>query len=452
MPVDVKDGKVQRATIILEKNGKLRYSTSENATDNVHIGGTNAVGNGALNDLIGGQLSFNDVALMLRELTTGAGDSDRGNIAGISGVELLYLDDDSFSLSFSRTDGTTDIIDFVGEGLVDILAAQDGGADLGDGKSRFSIIDTGALTGPLGSGNAIIGTKVINDLIGGQLNKNSGDVLAILEAALSGEDDRISLLGLDESSFSVRVFNEAKGTTDTVLFKGEEVRSVIPNAVKGLDKLTVATILGNDTDATVPRENGGNTPVNNGTDRFAAFLDADGSGHWDAGEEREDLASYGNGNLMTNTDQSGGLVDIHTAPGNVAGNQFFLGVSSLRDAGDGLDGQESISFTLAGDRTALGAEVTIRGIQVANPQGGAPLSDIAAGTKFNVSLFNDSDGDGVIGVGELVETRTFEVTGATQSFTAFLTDDDLATFNAVQVQANQGQFTLDSLDFFYAGG
>lgn len=340
--------------------------------------------------------------------------------------------------------------------MSNVYASNDSLADLNDAKSRFSTIDTGSeVGGALGAANAIIGTKPINDLIGGQLNVGGAntDLAKILAAALMG-DDRLELLGLDASSFSVRVNNAAKGTSDTLLFKGADVEAIIPAAIQaGLQKLTVATVLDatdptpENNDVTEPQQDGPSTPADNSTDRFAAFIDADKDGMWDTTELKENLVRFGNGTLAVDEDAAGGLVDLATSAGGVSGNQFFLGVAG--NSNPNFNGNDTLSLSLEGGREALGAEVTIRGAQGSNPQNN-PLDDIAAGTSFDLVLFNDLDNDGVADAGEVVSTQNFVVGSAMESFSVFLTDEDLASFDSVQIVAKSGQFSLDSVDFFFA--
>lgn len=392
---------------------------------------------------------------MFAELTSGAGASNKGPIAGVFNVALAGLDDDSFTLTFTnKTNGKVDTLTFTGA-VSNVYASSDSVADLNDAKSRFSLIDTGnEVGGALGAANAIIGTKPINDLIGGQLNVggDNADLAKVLAAALMG-DSRLELLGLDGSSFSVRVNNAAKGTSDTLLFKGADVEAIIPAAIQaGLQKLTVATVLDakdptpENNDVTEPQADGPPTPVDNSTDRFAAYIDADKDGMWDLGETKEDLVRFGNGSSATDEDAAGGLADLTTSPGGPSGNQFFLGVAG--NGNPNFNGNDTLALSLEGGREALGAEVTIRGPQAANPQNNS-LNDIAAGTSFDLVLFNDLDNDGVADAGEVVRTQNYTLASAEESFTVFLTDEDLQSFDSVQILAKSGQFSLDSVDFFF---
>lgn len=456
MPIDVNNNIAQTATIIITADNKLTYSDQALTSGMEAIGAPGAVSSELAALIGGGALDYTNVLQIFAELTSGAGASNKGPIAGIFNVALVALDDDAFTLTFTnKNNGKVDTLSFTGAGVSNVYGSNDTLADLNDAKSRFSVIDTGSeIGGALGAANAIIGTKPINDLIGGQLNVGgeNADIAKILTAALMG-DPRLELLGLDGSSFSVRVNNVAKGTSDTLLFKGADVEAIIPAAIQaGLQKLTVATVLDaedptpENNDVTEPQQDGPSTPVDNSTDRFAAFIDADKDGMWDVGEQKENLAKFGNATLVTDEDVAGGLIDLFTSPGGPSGNQFFLGVAG--NSNPNFNGSDALTLSLKGGREALGTEVTIRGAQGPNPQNN-PLNDIAAGTSFDLVLFNDLDNDGVADAGEVVRTQNYTLDSADESFTVFLTDEDLATFDSVQIVAKSGQFSLDSVDFFF---
>jgi Ca2+-binding RTX toxin-like protein len=222
------------------------------------------------------------------------------------------------------------------------------------------------------------------------------------------------------------------------------------------DVLRVATVLGGtNNNVTVPQGGTGNptsviqtTPTNNSTDRFAAYLDADKDGTWDPGETREDLATFGNGTAMTaiTTTPVDDLVGIAFVGGSVSGNQFFVGVGS----GGHVNGTEKIVFTLNGGETAGAGEITIRGPVSTNPQNN-PLADIAAGTSFDLFLFNDTMiTNGQRDPGELVDTVTFTVGSAQQSFTSLFAASGGLTFNGIEIAANTNTFTLDNVEFLLA--
>ena len=223
------------------------------------------------------------------------------------------------------------------------------------------------------------------------------------------------------------------------------------------DVLRVATVLGGtNNNITLPQGGTGNptsviqtTPTNNTTDRFTAYLDANKDGTWDPGETREDLATFGNGLIMTNIDVlTGGPIDVAFVGGSVSGNQFFVGVGN----GGHVNGTEKIVFTLNGGEAAGAGEITIRGPVNSNPQNN-PLADIVAGTSFDLFLFNDANDNGLRETSETVgSVLPFTVGSAQQSFTSLFAAPGGLTFNGVEIAAKTtgGAFTLDNVEFLLA--
>jgi Ca2+-binding RTX toxin-like protein len=150
-------------------------------------------------------LTDDDVALIdpTAALAAETISTKRGAPGGSTEGTLVGMTDDAFV--FDTAAGRV-VVD--GDAARQAYAALDGGADLGDGKSRFSVLDASADT--------IIGTGVVRDLVGG-VGRGDKDVAALLRAAAAG-DERLDLLGLDEDSFAVRVFNDGRDTVDTLLF------------------------------------------------------------------------------------------------------------------------------------------------------------------------------------------------------------------------------------------
>lgn len=103
-----------------------------------------------------------------------------------------------------------------------VAGLEDTVADLGDRRSRFSIID---LAEGSGAGNKIIGTSKnssgvqggIGDLVGG-VGRGEDDMLAIVAAGIEG-DERVDILGLDPAGGSALVEITMGSTTDTILFR-----------------------------------------------------------------------------------------------------------------------------------------------------------------------------------------------------------------------------------------
>ncbi|WP_349363819.1 MAG: DUF5801 repeats-in-toxin domain-containing protein [Roseitalea porphyridii] len=196
------------------------------------------------------------------------------------------------------------------------------------------------------------------------------------------------------------------------------------------EALRMQTIDGNDPTATEAQQSG----VNNGTDRFAAFVDDNNNGIWDAGEAREDLARYNNGSSMTVLpDGTPDLADL-SASGSVAGDQFYLGVGNRN-----VSGSQFLRFDLEDGRQAHSGEVTVRGPATGDPKSG-PLPDLAPGMQFAVRLFDD---------GSLIDTFTYTVDAAQQAFTVSFAAPSGQTFDAIEVSAvGAGAFSLGSVAAF----
>lgn len=228
--IDVKNKGEQEAVIEWD-GGNLR----------AHLGGTKAVG-GADNEfskLVGGILNVNrrdnDIEDILKELLTGkTGGNAREDIdseAGIAGVELKHITDDSFTITLENGAGVVDTLTFKGEGVAGLIDHMDTLADLGDGQSRFSVV---------GDGEGIIGTSnAFGDLVGGVVPKGGkqkiNDLAEILKAGLEG-DERVELLDLSEDKFTVNMHNDRKGTTDTIVFTGDDAAAAIQKVIEGGDR------------------------------------------------------------------------------------------------------------------------------------------------------------------------------------------------------------------------
>lgn len=202
----------------------------------LHIGGTNAVGDGELNDVIGGQFNINkranDLEDLLDELLFQQGNKDDGEV-GISGVEIVALTTDTVTITFDNG-VAVDTMTLTGEYVTTVLASiASGPNDAGDQNSRFNILDAEDFT--------IIGTSgAFDDIVGNNANKNDTD--AILKAALDPDDGRIELISLGDTEFSVRLVNGNK--VDTFIFTNAE--SVIDSVIDELDGGNVDTTDGAD--------------------------------------------------------------------------------------------------------------------------------------------------------------------------------------------------------------
>lgn len=231
--IDVKNKHAQSVTVDFDQlkgfeDGTFDWGGGTKDKMRMHIGGTNAVGDGELNDVIGGVFNINkrsnDFKKMLEEMLIQQGNRDDGEV-GISGVEIEALT--TTSVTFSLGNGrATDTMTFTGKFVTTMLNEIAGGIDAGDNNSKFNILDAESFT--------IIGTSnAFGDLVGGSANQN--DVETILEAAIDNSEGRIELISLASDEFSVRLINESRGTVDTFIFTN--AADVITNVIGESDNL-----------------------------------------------------------------------------------------------------------------------------------------------------------------------------------------------------------------------
>lgn len=238
MGVNVGDKKAQHATVRLGETagGKdgLAYVDDAGAVSEfkgaIGIGATNAVGDKSVTtnkgapiteprDAVGGTLGADDVAALFERLTFSDG---RGDVEGIDGVSLVALTTDAFTIAIDNGRAVDTVTFEVGEGW---FAANgfDTGADVGDGQSRFSVIE---------DGDGVVGTAgLLGDLVGGGA-KGQADEEAILMAAVDPSDGRVTLLGLEGDNFAVRV--NGAGRTDTLLFATGDTAAAIAALERGV--------------------------------------------------------------------------------------------------------------------------------------------------------------------------------------------------------------------------
>jgi len=377
----------------------VRLNADEGAFDVFVNGGTGydtVAGNGA-NVLVFDRFGVSDRYVnfeLLTNGTSGVAGNGNNNVFNFSGVDMQVSRVDGLGGNDTVTTGASHTLRTV----------YDGGAGTDSITIKLSAVDYSAVgaAGQLAALNAYV-------------------------AAPTG-----NVLNLSSLDFTAQNFESATLNLD-------------------FDVLRVATVLGGNNTVTQPQGGTGNptsviqtTPGNNGTDRLAAYLDVNKDGIWNSGEARENLATFGNGALMTDADAAGGLVDVTFVGGGVSGNQFFIGVGN----GGHVNGSENIVFTLNDATTAAGGEITIRGPVSGNP-GNNPLADIVAGTQFDVFLFNDDNNNGLRDTGEDVGALKFTVASAQQDFTAALFPAaGGATFDGIEIAANTGAFTLDNLEFY----
>lgn len=227
--IDVKDKKSSSVVINFDEvkgfeDGSHDWGGGEKDKLKLHIGGTNAVGDGELNDVIGGQFNINkrsnDFEKLLKELLIQEGNKDDGEV-GISGVSISDLTCDTITISIDNGRGV-DTMTFTGDYVKNVLADLASGIDAGDQNSRFNILDAEKFT--------IIGTSNgFGDIVGGSANQN--DIDEILKAALDPSEGRIELISLGDDEFSVRLINGK--IVDTFIFKNAE--TVIDSVIGELD-------------------------------------------------------------------------------------------------------------------------------------------------------------------------------------------------------------------------
>lgn len=218
--------------VVTDDRGRLKLMSEDGEVRGAFgIGATNSVGSKSvttdkggqiteLRDTVGGTFGADDAIALFERLTFSDG---RGDVEGVEGVELISLTHDSYTVAIDNGHAV-DTLTITGFG--DILAGLDTGADVGDGRSRFSIVDDNTPT--------IIGTgDDIRDLVGG-FARGEQDEAAILAAALDQGDDRVELLGLEADGFAVQIVSDSNGTTDTLIFKTEDTAAAIASLESGV--------------------------------------------------------------------------------------------------------------------------------------------------------------------------------------------------------------------------
>lgn len=213
--IDVKDKNSTSMTVNFDEvagfeDGTFDWGGGTKDKFNLHIGGTNAVGDGELNDVIGGQFNINkrsnDLEKLLEELLVQQRNKDDEEV-GISGVEITGLGSDFVTITMSNG-RATDTITFEGDFVNTVLEGLAGGQDVGDQNSKFNILDADNFS-IAGSSNAF------GDLFGGSINKN--DIGTILAAGFDTSEGRVELISIEDDEFSVRFVNGSK--VDTFVFE-----------------------------------------------------------------------------------------------------------------------------------------------------------------------------------------------------------------------------------------
>lgn len=305
---DVKDKKAD-FTVFNYDGGNFR----------AHIGGTRAVGDGELRDVVGGVLNVNkrdnDIKDILSELLLGRTDKakESDGVAGISGVELVGLDQDSFTITLENGRGVKDTIVFQGEGVAKIIeevAEMSGGVDVKDNRSAFEIITVDADNHLYVAGsdapksNVHIGgtSGELNDIVGGSgigINNNANDVERLVDEIVTGSNDSpkdtdadpdntpgidgVELIDLDMNSFAVQT--QKGDATDTILFVGEGVANAIASVAGQADiknsasQLEIIDVTGTvnehigGTNGELNQVIGGKINVKQGVDDVASLVD-----------------------------------------------------------------------------------------------------------------------------------------------------------------------------------
>jgi Ca2+-binding RTX toxin-like protein len=133
--------------------------------------------------------------------------SKRGQPDGAAGIELVALTDDEIVFDVGgievRVDGAE------ARAIIDDAA---GSTRLRDSKSDFSVVDA--------EKGWFLAIGSLADIVG-LFGFGTRDATRLLDAAIAG-DDRLSLLGLDEDSFTLQVTNARRDTVDTLLFTNAE--------------------------------------------------------------------------------------------------------------------------------------------------------------------------------------------------------------------------------------
>jgi hypothetical protein len=197
------------------------------------IGEAQNVGNGEFARIILGAIDSdgddNDAEQLLSEILTGASGAklDYERVPGIDGVRLADISRSGYTLEIE--DGSAvDTLTFMGDGAEAVIARLDAPANLADFRNDLSLVEVGAEDVDLG----IRWFNPIFDFVGNELD-SAMDVTALVEAAVSG-DDRLELIGLDDSRVSLVVHNHRIGSADTLVLYGDVVEQALEPEVPPL--------------------------------------------------------------------------------------------------------------------------------------------------------------------------------------------------------------------------
>ena len=189
-----------------------------------------------------------DAEQVLKEFIDGDGGAvlDTERVPGIEGVGLISITPNSYTLSFANGDAL-DVLTLEGPGIEAVVNKLDSPANLADSVNSLSLVDLGAETVEAGSGAANPITGIADARI-----DTEGELTALLEAALSPADERLSLLSIEPDGFAVRVNNAATNAFDVLIFDGAPAENAVAGAAgdtvdpsNGVSELTIADVTGN---------------------------------------------------------------------------------------------------------------------------------------------------------------------------------------------------------------
>ncbi|MEM1133999.1 MAG: hypothetical protein AAGH53_13790 [Pseudomonadota bacterium] len=207
--VDVKNKHNQIAVVFGDDSG--------DGKDRDHVGGTRAVGDGEFRSLVGGVMNYhekrgvNDAQNILEELLFGD---------GISGVELIGLDGDSFTISASNG-RATDFMIFEGDAAAAAIAnLQTERLDAGDNRSQFHVFDASnpdERLSILGGGDYGDGVHFPNTLRNGNFDFDA----FLTQLLTNGGYDSATVIDVDGSSIALSLARGGR-KADTLVITGLE--------------------------------------------------------------------------------------------------------------------------------------------------------------------------------------------------------------------------------------
>jgi hypothetical protein len=211
---DVDNGRADDATVWLPTGSFV-----------LDIGNSHNVGDGEFSrvtlGLVDSDGDDNDAEQLLSEIVTGISGAnlDFEWKPGIVGVHLVDISLEEYTLELEDGD-TTDLLTFCGPGAEAVFAKLDAPANLVDFRNDLSFVEIGVEEVNVG-----LWWNPISDLVGWCLC-TAEDVEALMDAALSG-DERIELIGFDDSRISLIVRNGLTGSADMLILFGDIVEGVL---------------------------------------------------------------------------------------------------------------------------------------------------------------------------------------------------------------------------------